>query len=262
MKIKGTIGSTDRALDFMQKLHAERSGEDQCHPLNLELVIRQKEIQVVIDIHATAPLVGYLPHSLSVVLLPLMVDFPLVRMQTLTFSPFEEVTERQGKRSRGQARNIRIFINIYGNPTIRSRIGLFLSKNSVFLQHPKFPEPGYPYRNPHVLSRPGATIYITKSILTGGVTPEDNSIMDTKDEVSVHLASLSHIFDDLCGSKTQGELPGDMRYLKTPLLKYVQRPKLVQNKMAANKDIRHQEQGLYFLAMREQVKQNSSHHGT
>ncbi|KAH8144389.1 uncharacterized protein LAJ45_11635 [Morchella importuna] len=143
--IKGTIGSTDRALDFMQKLHAERSGEDQCHPLNLELVIRQKEIQVVIDIHATAPLVGYLPHSLS-------------RLQN--------------------------------------------DKNQ-----------------------------------------EDNSIMDTKDEVSVHLASLSHIFDDLCGSKTQGELPGDMRYLKTPLLK-------------------HQEQGLYFLAMREQVKQNSSHHGT
>lgn len=243
----------------MRKLHAERLGEAQHRPLSLKLVVIQEEIQVAIDTHPTSPAVGRLPASLSVVLLPLL-GFSLVRMQALTFPPFEEVIERQGKRQ-AQAQNIKIFINIYGDSTIRSKIGLFLSKNSVFLQHPKFPEPGHPYRNPHFLSRPGSIIYITKPTLTGGVIPVDNLIRDTKDEVSVH-ASLSHIFDGLCGSTTQGKLLGDKRYLKSPLYEYVQRLKLVQNKsVLANINIRHQSQGLYFLAMREQAERNSSYPG-
>lgn len=239
-KIKETIITTGPVLNSIKKLHEERSGEAHCH-LALDLLIIQKEIQVILDTHTTPLVVGYLTASLSPVLLPLL-ELCLVRMQALTFPPFQEVRGQQGRKRRARAEDINIFINIYGDPAVRSRIGLFLSKNSLFLQHPKFPESGRPYLNPHILSRPGAAVHTTESTLTGGVTPVDNKNRDTEDEVSIRVASLSHVFDELCGSESQDEIYGDERYLKTSLLE-------------------HQRQGLYFLSMREQGRRYPSYQG-
>jgi hypothetical protein len=60
------------------------------------------------------------------------------------------------------------FLNIFGRREHAEAVGKFLSDNSIYLQHPKCPEAGYPYMNPHLVTRRYDNI-ITENNLAGGI---------------------------------------------------------------------------------------------
>lgn len=131
-------------------------------------------------------------------------------MQALIIPPFKFATD-SGRRKRppGSTQKLDIVINLYGSQAHTTLVGRFLSESGIFLQHPRFPEPGHMYKNPHFLSRPGALALFTECTPTGGVTV-----------ILTSTADLSKIFDGLWEADTLNEQDGDQR-LATPLLRYI-----------------------------------------
>jgi len=162
-------------------------------------------------------LLGSLERSLARVIIPLF-DAKLVRTQALVLFPEEVKTGDLQSSAKPQ-----VLLNLYGNHDSGNRIGRFLSKNMVFLQHPKYPDEGLRYINPHILMTPGETIPITRSTETGGVLPPPKRRNPAWDSaVAINSLSASMLADSLDGLWDAEILPGNAPILDllTPLLRW------------------------------------------
>lgn len=186
----------------------------------LVLVFNNCKIQATTEIGPNTSVVGTLEIFLEKVLL-LLFNASLARMQALIIPPFN-FTNDSGRRKRpsGSTQKLDIVINLYGSQAHATLVGRFLSEAGIFLQHPKFPEPGHMYKNPHFLSRPGALALFTQCTPTGGVTDIKTTQDRLEMETPASRTDLSKIFDGLWETDTLDEHNGDQR-LATPLLRCI-----------------------------------------
>ncbi|KAF8244002.1 hypothetical protein K440DRAFT_29880 [Wilcoxina mikolae CBS 423.85] len=168
---------------------------------------------------------GSVDPSIKTVLLPLL-DRPALslRIQGVALLPLNFTQARSKVK-------LEIFLNIFGVSEFGELVGKYLSDNKVFLQHPKYPEAGFPYRNPQIISKRFNAV-ITENTLTGGIPVIPNNPAMESCVVSARPAELLEFFNNIYKSAILDEVCGNWR-LKTQLLS-------------------HQKQGLYFLQRREQ----------
>lgn len=206
--------STCQSLCLLQQSYAGIADPPQFVSLGLKVdPVSNSEVQITTN----NSILGTLENPLSLAIIPLL-NFSLARMQALMLLPLVSSSERR-KTPRAGTLRLDIVINIYGNQKHTTRIGRFLAQSKIFLQHPKFPEPGHLYKNPHFLSKPRALALITESTPTGGVTPIEVAKESSETEKQANTTELSKIFDGLWESEALSEHPGSWR-LKTPLLRY------------------------------------------
>lgn len=207
--------STYHDLRLLQQSHT--------NPLSfipLALVFNSCQVQATASIGSENVVIGTLETFLSKALL-LLFNSSRARMQALIITPFKFASDLgRRKRPSGSTQKLDIVINIYGIQAHTTLVGRFLSEAGIFLQHPKFPEPGHMYKNPHFLSRPGALVLFTESTLTGGITAVKATEKCLETEPLANTTDLSKIFDGLWEASTLGEHNGDWRLL-TPLLRYI-----------------------------------------
>ncbi|KAF8545103.1 SNF2 family N-terminal domain-containing protein [Trichophaea hybrida] len=168
---------------------------------------------------------GSVDQSITTVLLPLINRPALnLRIQGVAL-PSLKFTQTRSKVK------LEVFLNIFGVSEFGELVGKYLSDNKVFFQHPKYPEAGFPYKNPHIISKRFSAV-ITENTLTGGIPVlSDNPTLESC-AVSARLAEPLEFFNNIYKSAILDEVCGNWR-LKTQLLS-------------------HQRQGLYFLQRREQ----------
>jgi len=91
---------------------------------------------------------------------------------------------------------IEISINLYGTQILATKVGVSLTQERRFLQHPDVVDPGVGYDNPHYFKTPGLTVDLNKcakschdeSISKEAISSEVGKIMD----------SLSAVDSDIC----------------------------------------------------------------
>lgn len=114
---------------------------------------------------------------------------------------------------------IRIWINLYSTPRNAEKCGEFLSANQTYLQHPEYPDPGLPYRNPHILSK---EFWITTRCESqGGISTL--VLANEPDQPKAHLVDAVdtlQIFGRLDGGEALWEMEPDER-ITTTLLPWV-----------------------------------------
>jgi hypothetical protein len=107
---------------------------------------------------------GSLETHIATAIVPLL-SRRLVRTQAVAMLPFRSSNRLEENQPKAM---IEIFVNLFGEQEDGDRIGDYLSAEKVYLQHPRFPDAGYEYKNPHILSQPTNPI-ITQTTLTGGI---------------------------------------------------------------------------------------------
>lgn len=146
-----------------------------------------------------------------------LIEGSYVRIQAIVLLPLQpRVTRlRQVQRS-----TVDIILNLYGKPGDVNAVGIFLSDNKIFLQHPKYPQPGFIYKNPHLFSK-RFDGFITQATVSGGVEL-DRQIPDAPVLASmtntVHTTDVLSFFNNLFDRSVLAEIHGDSR-LQTKLLK-------------------------------------------
>jgi SWI/SNF-related matrix-associated actin-dependent regulator of chromatin subfamily A3 len=187
---------------------------------------------------------GIIDGSAEAVLLPLL-EKSLLRVQGVALLPLD-FSEKQSKGSKTVTSDI--FLNVFGRPEFADAVGLFLSDNGLFLQHPKYPEGGYRYQNPHVFSRRFENV-ITENTITGGL-PVLSTVRATDTSVSSAPGEILDFFDNVFKFAVLEEARADWR-ITTELLRQDSHATLCFV-TADSLFLSHQKQGLYFLQRREQ----------
>jgi hypothetical protein len=155
---------------------------------------------------------GVIEPAVHMVLAPLIIG-SLVRIQPVL------LRNTCAKPSRNKKSKIEIHLNLFGAEDIAVDIGKYLSDNRIFLQHPRYPEAGFVYKNPHILS-PLFKDVLTESTFTGGIP-----ILHKASELpltctnSAPSMDLFDIFTGINKSMILDEVNGDSR-LRTELLRY------------------------------------------
>ncbi|KAF8241748.1 hypothetical protein K440DRAFT_641261 [Wilcoxina mikolae CBS 423.85] len=158
--------------------------------------------------HATP--FGILDRSLGAVLLPLL-NRSMMRIQAVAPLP---LVYSQSRQKEGSKATVEIFLNIFGSLEFAAAVGEYLSSNAVYLQHPKYPESGYCYKNPQIFSTRFDGI-ITETTSTGGVpAPPEDSI------VTSGITAVLDLFNNVFKSAVVDEMSGGSR-LKTDLMRQV-----------------------------------------
>ncbi|KAF8247360.1 hypothetical protein K440DRAFT_601314 [Wilcoxina mikolae CBS 423.85] len=168
---------------------------------------------------------GCLETSIATAIAPLL-SRRLVRTQAVADLPLK-FGHRRGKQS--QTITMEIYVNLFGDREHGGLIGHYLSEETVYLQNPRFPDSGYEYNNPQMLSRPTKPV-ITQTTLTGGINIKSRKVTE-KNETPVLTTEAINLFDSIWESAIIDEEDANWR-IKTPLMS-------------------HQRQGLYFLRRRE-----------
>jgi hypothetical protein len=110
---------------------------------------------------------------------------------------------------------VEIFLNIFGSLEFAAAVGEYLSSNAVYLQHPKYPESGYCYKNPQIFSTCFDGI-ITETTQTGGIpAPSVEGSIFTSG-----IPAVLDLFNNLFKSAVLDEMSGGAR-LKTDLMRQV-----------------------------------------
>jgi len=161
--------------------------------------------------HKTA--LGSVDPSIGTILLPLL-NRSAVRIQGIALLPLNFTQVRSKVKSKIK---LEIFLNTFGVPEFGELVGKYLSENRVFLQHPKYPEARFPYKNPHIISKRFDTV-ITENTLTGGIPVISNSPALGTCAVPAGPAELLEFFNNIYKSAILGEVCGNWR-LKTQLLR-------------------------------------------
>lgn len=157
---------------------------------------------------------GCLKTPIATAIVPLL-SRRLVRTQAVAVLPFGS--------SHGSGENqpktmTEIFVNLFGDGEDGDRIGDYLSAEKVYLQHPRFPDTGYEYKNPHILSRPANPV-ITQTTVTGGIDIKSRKQAE-ESKTPVLTTEAMNLLDGISESVILDEEDANWR-LTTPLMKYV-----------------------------------------
>jgi len=190
---------------------------------------------------------GTLDRSLGAIILPLL-NRSMMRIQAVALLP---LIYSQNRRKGGSKVTVEIVLNIFGSLEFAAAVAEYLSSNTVYLQHPKYPDSGYCYKNPQIFSSRFDGI-ITETTLTGGVPapPTEGST------VSSGITELLDLFNNIFRSAVLDEMSGDAR-LRTELMRQVSLDRSIYASITVlltkhPHTFSHQKQGLYFLHRREQ----------
>ena len=161
-------------------------------------------------------------------LIPLL-QRSLVRVQPVAAYPIQVRKDPKSKHRSPKNTGFEIWLNLYGSKHTAAACGSFLSKNDMYLQHPEFPQPGFLYNNPHLLS--ARFSITTRCEIQGGLQlqgsiPTEHLVAPTEDDIL-------EVFSRLGTSKDLQEISGDPR-ITTELLS-------------------HQKKALHFFEMRESL---------
>lgn len=102
---------------------------------------------------------------------------------------------------------IEVSINLYGSQILANKVGVLLTQERRFLQHPDVVDPGLDYNNPHYFKTPGLTVDLNQCVKSS----RDRQI-SISSEVAKIMDSLSSVDSDIHIPPT--------RALLTPLLRY------------------------------------------
>jgi hypothetical protein len=156
---------------------------------------------------------GRVESSVGIVLLPLL-EKSVVRVQGVTLLPLS-FSKKQAKGS--STVPLGIFLNIFGSLEFAEAVGSYMSANAIFLQHPKYPDSGYPYKNPHIFSRRFENI-ITENRATGGIPAPSKSQSAEPCTVVSEIVDPLDFFENIFKSTTLEEVNADWR-ITTELLR-------------------------------------------
>ena len=67
-------------------------------------------------------------------------------------------------RARHEENQLGLFVVLYGDSSLFDRVGIFITRCDLFLQHPKECDRNVPYHNPHCLPRAGGTVLYTQHL--------------------------------------------------------------------------------------------------
>lgn len=158
--------------------------------------------ELVIYVYVGECRLGTIEASNAAVIAPLL-SRRLIRLQAIALLPLNFNQTKQKSRNE----TIGIFLNFFGQADTGNDIGTYLSDNSVFLQHPKFPEAGFLYKNPHLAEPHGihGVPIVTENTLTGGVSRKAPDICI----VPSGAGELLDVFDNVFKSAVLEEVCGD-----------------------------------------------------
>jgi len=155
---------------------------------------------------------GEVDPSLGISLWPLL-DQSLVRIQGIALLPLSS-SKTQYRSKASSNITVEIILNVFGSSESVQALGEYFSDNYIFLQHPIYPEAGYSYTNPHIISRRFDTI--TENSRAGGV-PVVSTVENWTASAPIKLVD---VFNNISRAAILDELCGDWR-LKTKLLRFV-----------------------------------------
>lgn len=145
-----------------------------------------------------------------------LIEHRFIRLQALSPIPLEIETKKVGRRSKTFPGHMKIFFNLYAEFRNAETCGAFLTENNIRLQHPEYPDPDMPYRNPHVLS-PEFEI-VTKCEPQGGVASLYKSPTATLEDLETS-GVLQQLFSGLDGGDELRGINADAR-IRTKLMEY------------------------------------------
>jgi hypothetical protein len=104
---------------------------------------------------------------------------------------------------------IEISINLYGTRNLAKEVGVSLTRERQFLQHPDVVDPGIDYDNPHYFKTFGLTVDLNQC-----VKPCHNGRISK----ATILSEVDKIMDSLCAVDSDFNIPAT-DVLRTPLLR-------------------------------------------
>ncbi|KAI5858908.1 SNF2 family N-terminal domain-containing protein [Tricharina praecox] len=211
--------------DVLETLQARCSSSSVFHVSLTIVAPASKSVELSLQT-GDGTILGHIEQNIRTTLHSLLVR-DLVRIQGVALLPFGY---NQVRSKSNQKVTTEVYLNVFGPPEVAAPVGRFLSDNSVFLQHPIFPEPGFAYKNPHLISKCYSGI-ITECTATGGVPVIPNKPVLNNCTAVLEATELLDFFNNIGKAAIMDEVHGDHN-LKTPLMS-------------------HQKQALYFLLRRE-----------